>query len=108
MSASMVSKLARLEYLQSRFGQLSWRELDELQSLVSDSFGSVRLALEVVAVGQVGQADHQGEPGEELPEPETSDADYLRELVEKLRHIPATYGTCDYDIDRLQGIIAKL
>lgn len=30
-----------------------------------------------------------------------SDPEYLRDLAERLRHIPVMYGTDGYDIDRL-------
>lgn len=35
---------------------------------------------------------------------EMSDAEYLRDLAERLMHVPATYGTDGYDTDRLSEI----
>ena len=40
-------------------------------------------------------------------EEQLSDTDYLEDLAERLRHIPASYGTDDYDIDRLYEIAKK-
>lgn len=37
-----------------------------------------------------------------------SDAEYLRNLAERLMRIPVMYGTDGYDIDRLSGIASML
>ena len=37
-----------------------------------------------------------------------ADSEYLRDLAERLRHIPVMYGTDGYDIDRLEQIAKRL
>lgn len=41
-------------------------------------------------------------------ETELTDAEYLRDLAERLRHIPVAHGTDGYDVDRLGWIADKL
>lgn len=43
---------------------------------------------------------------EELPE--LGPAEYLRDLAERLMHVPAMYGTDGYDCDRLKEIARVL
>jgi hypothetical protein len=45
------------------------------------------------------------EPDEDV---ELSDAEYLRNLAERLLHIPVMFGTDGYDIDRLSNIAREL
>ena len=47
--------------------------------------------------------DEDLEDDTELP-----DAEYLRDLAERLMHVPVMYGTDGYDIDRLAAIARKL
>lgn len=35
---------------------------------------------------------------------EMSDSEYLKDLAERLRHIPASFNVDGYDIDRLEEI----
>lgn len=37
-----------------------------------------------------------------------NDWDYLHDLAERLMHIPVTFGTDQYDVDRLLEIARKL
>ena len=39
---------------------------------------------------------------------EISDAEYLRNLMERIGRIPGTYGVDGYDMDRLREIASKL
>jgi len=50
----------------------------------------------------VGEEDEREED-----EREETPAEFLRDLAERLRHIPVAYGTDDFDISRL-GWAAKL
>lgn len=43
------------------------------------------------------------EGNDELPP-----AEYLRDLVERMRHIPVMYGVDDYDISRLLNMAAVI
>jgi len=39
---------------------------------------------------------------------ELTDAQYLRDLAKRLMHVPAAYGTNQYDCDRLCEIAKKI
>lgn len=73
-------------------------------------------ALSVQVVGTVTRKDGiarilwktSGDVSEVLDWANASDADFLRDLAERLRQVPVMYGTDDGDIDQLLQIARRL
>ena len=48
------------------------------------------------------------EPDDDDDEKVLSDVAYLRDLAERLTHVPVMYGTDQYDVDRLHQVVKRL